>query len=106
MSLWADGLFQECSEYDLIDDYAIYVSAGTTTYEIAVLRCEEEKDVSVLKNLVERRKETLSQGDNGMYDKDFKKRMSDSKVLTEKNTVVLLITDDNSAATEAINKLD
>ncbi len=105
MSLWSDGLFQESSELEKLSDYAIFISAGTTMYEVAVLRTEKKEDVSVLTDLIERRKETLALGDKGMYDPDFKKRMNSSKLITEGNTVIFIVTDDNSAAETAINSL-
>ncbi len=105
LSLWSDGLFQESAELSKLSDYAIYVSAGTTTYEVAVLRTEKTDDVSVLTDLIVRRKETLSLGDKGMYDPDFKRRMNSSEVITVGNTVIFVITDDNSAAKTAVNAL-
>lgn len=105
MSLWADGLFEECTEYGVLSDYGIYLSAGRTTYEVAVLRCVDKKDVPVLTDLIARRKETLALGDKGMYDPDFKKRMNSSVLITEGRTVIFLVTDDNEAANKAINEL-
>ncbi len=105
MSLWSDGLFRESDELAKLSDYAIFISAGTTMYEIAVLRTENKEDISVLTDLIERRKETLALGDKGMYDPDFKKRMGSSKVITEGNTVIFIVTDDNNAAIDAINEI-
>ncbi|MBQ9770174.1 MAG: hypothetical protein IJW27_08215 [Clostridia bacterium] len=105
MALWADGLFEECSEYGVLSDYGIFLSAGRTTYEVAVLRCSDKEDVAVLGELIERRKETLALGDKGMYDPDFKKRMNSSVVITEGKTVIFLVTDDNEAAKTVINEL-
>lgn len=104
-SLWVDGLYGECEEFKLLSDYAIFVSAGTTTYEVAVLKADEIDNVDKLKELLERRKETLSLGDKGMYDPSFETRINNSKVLTAGEFVILLITDDNDAALEAIEKL-
>ena len=105
MSLWADGLFEECEEYGALSDYGIFLSAGRTTYEVAVLRCGDKKEIAALTDLIERRKETLALGDKGMYDPDFKKRMNASVIVTEGNTVIFLVTDDNEAAKKAISEL-
>ena len=104
-SLWVDGLYGECEEFNLLSDYAIFVSAGTTTYEVAVLKTDKIENIDKLKELLERRKETLSLGDKGMYDPNFETRINNSKVLTAGEFVILLITDDNDAALEAIEKL-
>lgn len=104
-SLWTDGLFGESEELSLISDYAVYISAGTTTYEVAVLKANESSDTDAIKSIVERRKETLSLGDKGMYDPMFKERMSNSKILTVGDFVILIITDDNDAVLKAFENL-
>lgn len=104
LSLWADGLFQECEELSLLSDYAIFTSAGTTTYEVAVLRANGIEAVPKLNDLIERRKETLSLGDKGMYDPQFNIRMSNSKQETVGEFVIFIVTDDNDAALKAIDQ--
>ena len=104
-SLWSDGLFGESEEFSLVKDYAIYISAGTTTYEIAVLKANESTNIDTIKSIMERRKETLSLGDKGMYDPMFKERMENSEILTVGDFVLLIITDDNDAALKALENL-
>ena len=105
LSLWADGMYQECSDIELIDDYAIFVSAGTITYEVAVLKTKDNGSVNKLEDLMERRKLTLELGDKGMYDPKFDMRISSSKLQKTGNFVLLIITDNNDAALAAIEKL-
>ena len=105
MSLWADGLYGECAEYSLLEDYSIFYSADNTTYEISVLKAKTSDDVSKLKSVLERRKNTLSEGDKAAYDPDFKSLMSASRIESYGNFVVLLITPDNDAAIKAIEGL-
>ena len=105
MSLWADGVFEECAEFKLLADYAIYLGAGTDTYEVTVLKAKEQQDLEKLENLIERRKQTLQNGDKGMYDPSFETKMSNAVVKTNGNFVIFLITDDNDAALKAIEKL-
>lgn len=105
MSLWADSLFEECEEYKLLDDYALYYSGDNTTYEISVLKAKSSDDTQKLVALFERRKETLSGGNKAAYDPNFKSLMNDSRILTEGNFVILLITPDNNAAIKAIENL-
>lgn len=105
MSLWADGAYKECDEFALLDDYHIFYSADNTTYEISVLKAKTEDDVSKLVSVLERRKQTLSLGDKAEYDPNFKKLMDDSLILTEGRFVILLITQNNTAATAAIENL-
>ena len=105
MSLWADGSFRECDELELLEDYAIYLGAGTDTYEVTVLKAKEQQDLEKLENLIERRKQTLQNGDKGMYDPSFETKMSNAVVKTNGNFVIFLITDDNDAALKAIEKL-
>ena len=102
LSIWADGLYEECKEFNLLSDYAIYVSAGVITYEIAVFKTDSTDDII---NLFERRKENLGNGQKGMYDPMFETRMSSSKIETVGEFAVLLITDDNDSALDAIEKL-
>ncbi|MBQ1186616.1 MAG: hypothetical protein IIX54_02885 [Clostridia bacterium] len=104
-SLWVDGLYQESDELDLFSDYAIFVSAGTTTYEIAVLKASENGSTDKLISVFERRKETLTLGDKGMYDPKFDMRISSSKIEVAGDIVILLITDDNDAALKALENL-
>ena len=105
MSLWADGLYAECEELPLLEDYAIFLGAGTDTYEVTVLKAKDEKDVSLLVDLIERRKETLANGDKGMYDVKFKTRMENSRLEIDGKFVIFLLTDNNDASWEAVQKL-
>lgn len=105
MSMWADGIFGECSEYDLLSDYAICYSNDNGTYEISVLRAKSKDDVQNLVSLLERRKATISAGDKAAYDPDFKSLINDARILEEENFVILLITRDNNAVITAIENL-
>lgn len=105
MSIWADGAYKECEEFDLLDDYALCYSNDNTTYEISVLKAKDEADVQKIKEVLERRKQTLSGGDKAAYDPDFNKLLKDSRILTEENFVILLITSYNDAAITAIENL-
>ncbi len=105
MSLWSDGVFEECAEFDLLEDYAIYLGAGTDTYEVTVLKSKNEADTEKLVDLVERRKETLANGDKGMYDQAFETKMANSVLKTDGRFVIFLITNDNEAALKAAEAL-
>ena len=105
MSMWSDGIFDECAEFELLSDYAICYSNDNTTYEISVLKAKSKDDVQKLVSLLERRKQTLSEGDKAAYDPDFNKLMDNSKILTEGEFVILLITDNNDATVAAIENL-
>lgn len=105
MSLWADGTFEECNEFSLVSDYALYLSADNNTFEISVLKAKSKADVEKLVSVFERRKQTLSQGDKAAYDPDFKMLMQNSQILIEGDFVILLITPDNQAIITAIENL-
>lgn len=105
MSMWSDGIFAECAEFELLSDYAICYSNDNTTYEISVLKAKSKDDVQKLVSLLERRKQTLLEGDKAAYDPDFNKLMDDSKILTEGEFVILLLTSDNDAVAAAIENL-
>lgn len=105
MSLWADGAYKECEEFHLLADYAMYYSSDNNTYEISVLRAADRKDVEILSSLLARRKETLSVGDKAAYDPNFKSLIEDSRILTEGEFAILLITPNNDAAETAIENL-
>ena len=105
MSMWSDGVFDECQEFNLLDDYAICYSNDNTTYEISVLKAKSKDDVSKLESLFERRKKTLEGGTQAAYDPNFKKIMQDAKIITDGDFVMLLLTNDNDAVIKAIEKL-
>lgn len=105
MSLWADGLYVECEEYELLEDYALYLGAGTDTYEVVALKAKTNYDAQTMAKVIERRKETLASGDKGMYDLNFQKRMENSVVEVTGRFVVFLVTDNNDEALAAINEL-
>ncbi len=104
-SLWADGLYVESEEYDLIQDYAMYLGAGTNTYEVVALKAETNYDAQTIAELFERRKETLANGDKGMYDLNFNKRMENSVVEVVGKYAIFLVTDFNDQALAAIENL-
>lgn len=105
MSMWSDGIFAECEEFNLLSDYAICYSNDNNTYEISVLKAKSKDDVSKLELLFERRKKTLQGGTQAAYDPNFKKVMQDAKIITDGDFVILLITEDNAAVTNAIDNL-
>ncbi len=105
LSLWSDGLFTESDEFSLLDDYAIYVAAGTTTYEVAILKAKSDDNTERLLSLIEKRKLTISQGDKGMYDPDFKIRMDNSVLKVDGSFVIFLLTDNNDDAVAAVEEL-
>lgn len=105
MSMWSDGMFAECKEFDLLVDYAICYSNDNTTYEISVLKAKSKDEVSKLESLFERRKKTLEGGTKAAYDPNFKNLMQNSKIITDGEFVMLLLTNDNDAVIKAIEKL-
>lgn len=105
MAMWADGVFAECEEFELISDYAICYSNDNTTYEISVLKAKSKDDVAKIVSLFERRKQTLEGGTKAAYDSNFKKLMQGSKIETCGEFVMLLITNDNDTVINAIEKI-
>lgn len=105
MSMWADGIFDECQELDLLADYAICYSNDNTTYEISVLKAKSAGDASKLVSLFERRKQTLEGGTKAAYDPNFNILMQNAKIITDGEFVMLLITDDNDAVIKAVEDL-
>lgn len=105
MSMWSDGVFDECKEFDLISDYAVCYSNDNNTFEISVLKAEKKEDTDKLVSLLERRKQTLATGDKAAYDPEFKMLMEKSEILVEDEFVILLITHDNDAVISAIETL-
>lgn len=105
MAMWSDGVFEQCEEYGMLSDYAICYSSDNTTYEISVLKANTDADVTRLVSILERRKQTLEGGVKAAYDPNFKKLMQSSKIITDGQFAILLITNDNNAAIKAIEKL-
>ena len=105
MSMWSDGVFDECQEFDLISDYAICYSNDNNTFEISVLKAEKKEDASKLVSLLERRKQTLATGDKAAYDPEFEMLLEKSEILVCDSFVILLITQNNDAVISAIETL-
>lgn len=105
MSLWADGAYAECAEFELLDDYALCYSGDNGTYEISVLKAKNADDIEMLAKVLERRKTTLSSGDRAAYDPNFDRLIKDAQIITSGNFAILLVTDDNAAAQEKIDTL-
>lgn len=105
MSMWADGVFEEFDEYDLITDYAISYSNDNKTYEISVLKAKNSDDAKKLEKVLERRKETLCTGTKAAYDSEFDIMIKNSKIFTDANFAVFLLTDDNDTALNRIDEL-
>ena len=106
MSLWVYGLYEECEKFKLLSDYAVYLSAGATTYEIAVLKAHEKDNVQDLVDLIEQRKKTLALGEKGMYDPEFETRMENAVIIEHGLFVIFLVTDNNSNAIKEIENLE
>ncbi len=105
LSLWADGTYTESKEGDLFSDYAISIGTAGYTFEIAIFKASNEESISKLQALLERRKNTISGGDNSLYDPNFKIRFDNMKIKTDGPFVMLLMTDDNDKCLQAINNL-
>lgn len=104
-SLIEDGIFEECPEFPLIKDYALYICNSKETFELQVLKAENEEAAEKLKALLDRRIETLSGGDKAMYDPSFAGMIQNAKTYTDGPFAILLITGDNTRALNAIEKL-
>ena len=105
MSIWADGVFDKCSEFELLEDYAICYSSDNTMFEISVLKAKSEDDAEKIVEVFERRKQTLKGGEKAAYDPDFNNLMNNSEILKMGEYVALLITSENASAIKAIENL-
>ena len=104
MSLWSDGAFKQSEEAELIEDYAIFLSAGAESFEVAIIKFKTP-DEKAVGDLLERRKTTLSSGDKGAYDPDFELRMENAVIYNDGRFGILLITEDNSKALKVLEGL-
>ena len=105
LSLWCDGELTSFSETSMIEDYAVFLAAGVETFEIAILKYAESVDQKTKEDIFERRKNTLASGDKGAYDPNFENMMGCSVIYIDGNFAILLITEDNDKALEAIENL-
>lgn len=105
MSLWCDGALTSFDDTSMIEDYAIFLAAGTETFEIAILKFAASTDKNTKEEIFERRKKTIASGDKGAYDPDFENMMESSVAYINGNFGILLITKDNDKALEQIEKL-
>lgn len=105
LSLIEDGVFEECAEFALIQEYALYICNSKETFEVQVLKAENKENAEKLKALLDRRLETLSGGDKAMYDPSFESMIQNAKTYTDGSFAILIITGDNTRTLDAINKL-
>lgn len=105
LSLWSKGVFEECEEFSIIEDCAMYVCPGTETFEIDVLKAKDDESVERLEKLLTARIETVSGGDKSAYDANFNKMIDSSIVYTDGKFAILLIAYDSQEAKTAIDKL-
>ena len=105
LSLLEDGIFEECPEYPLIKDYALYICNSKETFEVQVLKAENEESAEKLKVMLDRRIETLSGGDKAMYDPSFAGMIQNAKTYTDGPFAILMITGDNTRPLEAVENL-
>jgi len=105
MSLWAYGIYDECAEYNLIADCAIYVASGNSSYEVGVIKPEKTEDIEKIESIFASRKEAMSAGNKAAYDPNFSSFLKNSEIYTDGDFVIFLMTEDNTAAKTAINNL-
>lgn len=105
MSLWADGIFEESKQFSLIEECAVYISDGSVSYEIAVLKAKNAEDANKLLEVLENRLKTFSGGDKAAYDPTFAKKREKVKIYADGNFAIMLLTEDNDAAKKAIDAL-
>lgn len=105
MSLWADGIYAECPEAEMVSDYAIVTGSAKDTFEISVLKADNAENAKQLRAVLQRRKQTISGSDNSNYDPNFTKRFENLVIKEDGLFVMLIMTEDNSKRLEQIEKL-
>lgn len=103
LSLWADGMFAESKDIEYISDYAIRIGSAGNTFEIAILKARDMESVDKVYSIIERRKQTISGGDNSLYDPNFSIRFDNMIIKSEGLFVIMLMTEDNESR---LNKID
>ena len=105
MSLWANGLYEESKDFDLISDCAIYLAAGNITYEVGVIKPKNAEDLGLIVEIFENRKKTISGSNKAAYDPDFSNILNDCKIYVDDGFAIMLLTNDNTSAKKEIDKL-
>ncbi len=105
LSLFAYGKYEECADFELIDDCVLYTCGGTQSFEIDIIKAKDADSASKLDKLLTARLETISAGDRAAYDPNFESMISSAEHFVNGRFAVLLITFDTPSAKEAILKL-
>lgn len=105
LSLFAYGKYEECADFELIDDCVLYTCGGTQSFEIDVIKAKDAEKASQLDKLLTARLETISAGDRAAYDPNFESMISSAEHFVNGKFAILLITFDTPSAKDAILKL-
>ena len=98
---------QIVEEFDYLEDFALYVPAGLSIFEIDVLKIkkEEENNIGAVKAMLEKRIQRVSYGDLVQYAAHEVPILENAKVITVNNYVILLATPANGKAEQIINNM-
>ena len=94
-------------EFDYLDDFALYVPAGQSIFEVSVLKLKKEEvnNIDSLKILLEKRLKRVSRGELINYAPQELPIYENAKVIIVSNYVILLATTDNGKAENIINDM-
>ena len=105
LSLFAYGKFEECADFELIDDCVFYTCGGTQSFEIDIIKAKDADSAIKSDELLAARLNTISEGDRAAYDPNFESMISSAVHFTSGRFAVLLITFDTPSAKDAILNL-
>lgn len=92
-------------EFDYLEDFALYVPAGLSIFEISVLKIKngEEDKTDAVKAVLEKRMNRVDRGELMNYAPGEIPIFENMKVMTANNYAILLATPDNEKAEKIIN---
>lgn len=91
--------------YALCDDFTILIGSADTPYEIHILRARASSNVPEILSALQTRKDMLQLKKSTSYNPDaYEATLSSAKAYSQERYVFLLVTTDNTAAENAIDK--
>jgi hypothetical protein len=98
---------QPIAEFEYLEDFAFYVPAGQSMFEVSVLKVkkEEESNIEKIKTILEKRITRVSRGELMQYAPQEIPILENAKVIIVSNYVILLATNDNGKAEKVINTM-
>lgn len=100
-----NGTSEPVEELEYAEDYAFYIPKGAQVFEVDVVKVENSDNIQKTADMLNRRLTIKDDGNVRLYNPEEIPLLENAEVVIIGNYVILLVTDDNETAKEALNKL-